>query len=239
MRARSAVHPIVPRVMHSILFAFYLLGQGNCSNPNDLKTGEYASEEYLALLSSCSPLKAAKSASPQSIKITSGKDGYGLHTYYDFNEGGPVYKLENGAPPKLVEGVGPNPEFERLDSVRMTFGYANHPKKTFRYVGNVNKFVSEKCLVGQYSGLRGENANFSAEGSFILNGVKKKYSVGPYFPPSFERDYFIADFVEYGFSRNRDTLNVFEVKNGSLFEDGAMSLSPAMVLVRRPVTTEH
>jgi hypothetical protein len=98
---------------------------------------------------------------------------------------------------------------------------------------DLGRFISGICLEGNYIGSRQERVEFTDRGEFIVNGSKKKFTIGLFYPPSFKRDYFDSDSKEYGFSRVNDTLRIYEVTNGSLFEDGEMSLEPTMILVRK------
>jgi hypothetical protein len=206
----------------------------NCTQAADPKNGMFVSEEYLQSLSnSRSPVKAAKSLRPQSIKVEKDKKGVTFKTFEDFNEGGPVFRFENGKQPQSTEGGGLNPEFERIDSIHFIFGYKGHPKADFHYIVDLERFVSKICLEGKYSGINKEGVEFTDRGEFIVNGSNRKFTTGLYYPPSFNRDYFDSDSTEYGFSRIGDTLKIWDVTNGSLFEDGKMSKSPAMILVRK------
>ncbi len=206
----------------------------NCSQAADLKSGEFVSEEYLHTISdSQSPVKASETLRPQSIKIETDKKGVTLKTIEDFNEGGPVFRLEKNKPPQSIEGGGSDPELKGIDSTHFAFGYKGHPSVGYTYIVNLERFVSKICLEGDYSGINKEQVEFTDRGEFIVNGIKRKFSIGLYYPPAFKRDYFISETTEYGFSRMSDTLKIWEVKNGSLFEDGEMSREPAMILVRK------
>jgi hypothetical protein len=218
----------------SFLLGISMLTQANCSDANGLKSGDYASNEYISVITStCSPAKAAKSDLPQSVKVSPKNSGYTLQVIYAFSEAGPVYFIENGHSPKLIEGVGPNPSFTRRDSTEIEFGFANHASRRFRFVNDVGGFVIKRCLEGNYIGTKNERAYFSEKGDFKIGKAVNKIAIGLNYPPAFVMDYFIQGSVEYGFSRTGDTLKIYEVQGGSLFEDGTMSPTPKMTLLRQ------
>lgn len=183
----------------------------NCSHAGDLKSGEFVSEGYLqAVTNSRSPVKAAQTLRPQSIKVEKDKEGVTPKTIEDFNEGGPVFRLEKGKPLKTVTEGGSDPKFKGIDSTHFTFGYKGHPISKFRHIVDLNRFVSRIGLERNYIGTNQEQVEFTNQGEFVVNGSKKKFSIGLYYPPSFKRDYFDSDSMEFGFSRINDTLRLFE-----------------------------
>ncbi|MEO6098264.1 MAG: hypothetical protein ABIW76_22380 [Fibrobacteria bacterium] len=205
-----------------------------CSVAADLKNGDFASEEYLQTLTSTrSPAKAAKSRMPQLIIIRVDTGGTTLKTIYEFNEGGPVFKIGKSGFLNLVEGVGSHPEFHGIDSTHFAFSFDGHSKTNFRSVVDVQSFAEKTCLEGRYVGTKNERVEFSDQKEFIFNASKRKFTIGLFYPPSFELDYFISDSTEYGFSRKGDTLKIYEVTDGSLFVDGKMSRVPTMILIRK------
>jgi hypothetical protein len=217
---------------------FFLLAIGHisviqCSAQAPVKSGGYVSNEYDQLLkASKSPLKASKAVRPQSCDVTKDKNGVLIRTFYDLGEAGPVFKVANDGKISLVEGAAKEPAFQKIDSSSFALAYEGHPKAIFNFVADVGRYVGRTCLVGKYATKDGIHAVLTEKGEFNFGNAKKKYSVGLNYPPSFQRDYFIADSLEYGFTRSGDTLRLFDVTGGSLFEEGKMNALPSQILIQ-------
>ncbi len=203
-----------------------------CAAKNPLQ-GEYLSESYQKILiATKSPARAAKTPNPQSLAIKSTSSKSSLSTIYDFNESGPVFTLDPTGSLMVTVGYAKKSKFKGMDEKSFTLGYDEHGEQKFINIGEVQKFVRDICLTGKYVGTQGENVEFNSQGEFVLGGVKHPYKVGLYYPPTFNWDYFQLDSSEYGFKRMGDTLRIYSVNGGSLFEDGTMADQPTMILFR-------
>jgi hypothetical protein len=197
--------------------------------------GEYLSESYVEVLEATrSPSQAAKTPNPQSLKVIGDSSQVRVATTYDFNEGGPLFALGPKDSATVIEGFATKPQFVIHDVKSFSLAYKGHPKMKFRNTESTSQFVNQICLVGKFIGTKQEKIEFTPQGEWIENGAKRRYSIGLYYPPNFKRDYFQMDSSEYGFKRNGDTLRIFPVKGGSLFEGGEMADSASMVLILAP-----
>ena len=219
-----------------IILTFLVIGSMSvveCSAQDPIRNGYYLSKEYSRILEETkSPLKAAKASRPQSAEAKREAGGILLRTFYDFNEGGPVFKFGGKEEISVVEGAAKDPNIRIQDASNFSLAFSGHPMADYRFVQDAGKYAEQICLIGRYRAKDGSNAEFTEGGEFILGKTRKHYSIGLYYPPSFAKDYFTADSVEYGFSRSGDTLKVFEVAGGSLFEDGKIKAGPSLVLVQ-------
>lgn len=194
--------------------------------------GEYVSESYRTVLESTrSPASAAKTRNPQSLTVLGSSSEVKIATAYDFNEGGPVFALSPTDSARVIEGVAKKPHIVVHEDNTFALAYESHAELKFRNIGKIQKYVNQVCLAGKFIGTKQEKIEFTAQGECIANGKKRAYTIGLYYPPNFKRDYFQMDSSEYGFKRDGDTLWIYPVKGGTLFEDGVMADSAAMVLV--------
>jgi hypothetical protein len=206
-----------------------------CTSAENPVSGDFLSGKYTAiLLATKSPAQAARAPKPQMVSVRTEKNGVVLKTIYGFNEGGPIFKVAPSGSLKVMEGVAQHPAYQSKEAKSLTLGYDGHPQTAFQAVGDAQQYVQSICLAGTYDGTKKERVQFTRTGEYILNGSKHLYTVGLYYPPTFHRDYFLVDSLEYGFERKADTLKIFEVTGGSLFEEGTMDEAPLMVLIRVP-----
>jgi hypothetical protein len=204
-------------------------------NSNYLIPGEYLRSDYLKSLEQTrSPIKSVVRGTPQLVKIDTSQKGILFRTIISFHEGGPEFLMEKGGIVKTLVDAGykiKNVKIKIVDSQNVKICFDTTERlEDYLFVGNVEKYVAAKCLVGNYVDKNGQKYIFQKDGWAQMTGKRIKYSIGLDYPPSFTNNYFTSDSNEYVFDWSGEILKIFNVKGGSLFEDGIVEESPFLNL---------
>jgi hypothetical protein len=199
-----------------------------------IKQGEYLREDYiLKLKATKSPLKSRIWGTPQLVTIAQQTNGYLIQTILNFDEGGPEFCFAPNGEIISKGSAARRPTFEIIDSQSVKFGYDEFTPQIYYAVNVAEKYAEQVCLAGTYFDDNNKQYILNSNGTAVLPQGRITYAIGLLLPPQFSYDYFMSKPNEYSFYWQNDTLFLFDVSGGSLFEDGEVSLKSVRHLKRR------
>ena len=164
-----------------ILFCSSTYVTANEKNSPKIRSGEYLKSDYVdAIEKTHSPYAALNSSSePALLKAYKGEyDLVLIHDFHEFHDGlkimedGKAHRMERkgeGSPAVSVTVDG--------DNLILT-GYDSNGPLHFIYVGNAQRFVAKKVLVGDYVDAEGKTYSFREDGTAYFGDVQFPYEVG-------------------------------------------------------------
>jgi hypothetical protein len=185
-----------------------------------IKSGEYLKSDYISMIEKTHSPYAALTSSKEPILLVAYKGEYDLvlvHYFHEFHDGlnirddGKAYRM--GMDGKDFSAVSIT-----VDGDNLTFtNYNSHGPLHYIYVGNAERFVASKVIVGDYVDAEGKNYSFRKDGTAQFGDVQFPYEIGLDFvlrPNSgknnSKRDYF----------QNSKSRELFEYE----IKDGVMSI---------------
>jgi hypothetical protein len=201
-------------------------------------TGEYLRTDYISLLKSTrSPRKSTISGSAQLLLVNRDTNGISIQAIFNFHEGGLTFLLKPDGKIVLTEEQVTNPFVGIIDSAHIKLGYNTSPAQIYCFVGNAEHFAEGICLVGQYLDKDKKKYIFMNDGTVLLRQNKLNYQIGLDVFPALDYDYFTTqsptDTTQYAFSRQNDTIMLFDVVGGDLWQDGKIDLKSGRYLKKQ------
>jgi hypothetical protein len=197
---------------------------------SNIRIGEYLREDYLKVLTTTkSPRKSTVFSSPQSLIIE--KDNYDKIIHLSiFHEGFGDIKLSKDGHYDILWGGLSNLYVEIVDSQHINIGCDKFVVQEFTYVNNMEEFISNKCIVGEYTDEKGNKFSFKENRKALFNGNIINYYVGLDYPPAFKLDILNAGGNQYGFQWKENRLELYRIIGGDIYEDGKLENKPIYIL---------
>jgi hypothetical protein len=189
------------------------------SNPA-IKSGEYLKSDYISMIEKTHSPYAALTSSKEPILLVAYKGEYDLvliHYFHEFDDG--LNIRDDGKACRIgTDGKDPSAESFTVDGDNLTFtDYNSHGPLHYVYVGNAERFVARKVIIGDYVDAVGKTYSFREDGTAQFGDVQFPYEIGLDFvlrPNSgknnSKRDYF----------QNSKSRELFEYE----IKDGVMSI---------------
>ena len=153
-------------------------------------------------------------APPQHANIRLEDSGLILMPGFDFHQGGPDFSLRNDGSISLNPGMGlvSNLSFAIRDSTHFMLGSDEYPKRGYTFVGELDVYMRNLVLEGDYVDAKGFHYLFRNDGVAVFPNRRFTYQVGTdhvfnafdSFVDTAKKD---AEFL--GFKRTGDRLEIF------------------------------
>ena len=181
-------------------------------NKSQIRSGEYLKSDYVDALERTHSALAALNSSSEPTLLRAYKGEYDLvlvHDFHEFHDG--LNIMEDGTAHRMGgKGEGHSIVSATMDGNNLILtGYDSDGPLRYVYVGDAQRFVARKVIVGDYVDADGNLYSFKEDGTADFGNSQISYEVGLDFvlrPGSNKRDYFQN-------SKSRELFE-FEMKDG-------------------------
>lgn len=147
-------------------------------------SGSYLETGYIATLERTrSPLLAAKEGRelgfPQAVEVQPDKGNLEFSLVFNWHEGGALFEMKKDGSVSRDENWldADKAQLKILDSDHFEMSAPNHPPRTYAFVGDEERFIAQKALVGKYTDQSGGRFEFGADGVARFPDKIFKYSI--------------------------------------------------------------
>jgi hypothetical protein len=180
-----------------------------------LLAGDYLRDDYLENLKRTrSAFKSEAPGQPQLVKVRPAEGAWEVMTVLGFHMGGAEFSLGKDGALSVRAGWGTgtsNLTFRIVDSRRFVLGYDEFAPRSYSFVDDVERYLSEHLLAGDYVDGHGRHYIFGRDGVAHFRDGEFHYRVGT--DHTFSKfDYYYAQQKEsgvFGFKLAGDTLDIF------------------------------
>jgi hypothetical protein len=156
---------------------------GTRSTPEDIssiRTGDYLRRDYIEKLNAThSSLKAETSGTAQLIQVSKESNGLQFSVIFNFHEGGYAFLVHgDGSFVELEGSSSSKPVLKVLTNRSFSLKFDAFPTETYRFVGDVNRYVATRMVVGKYRDQERRSYVFREDGWAIFPDRKFKYEIG-------------------------------------------------------------
>ncbi len=174
--------------------------------------GDYLRSDYIEILEKTySPLQAWVFGTYQLLKVSEEEKGLLLQPIINFHEGGPdfILRKDGSIITRLAAGHDTsNLSIEIIDTRHFKLGFDKFKPMLYSFVGNADRYVTNKVLAGEYSDEKGRHYIFGTDGWAVYPNDKFEYQVG--------LDHILLRFDYFFDKKTEDKVYAFKIHNDML-----------------------
>ena len=156
----------------SILSCLFACVTATAENNSEIKPGEYLTSEYIDMIEKTNSPYAALQLSKEPILLITYQGGYDLirvHYFHEFHDGLDIIDIEDGK----IHGTGPIDITVTVDGDNLILTYYDSEGPShYIYVGDAQRYVAKKVIVGDYIDSEGKTYSFKEDGTALFGDVQ-------------------------------------------------------------------